>query len=364
MSDERDIQIVASSRLTDVLNEREVDEYLKSQKFSTPYDSWAWLSAADHALSEPQKCIVVARSNTGELLGWLPLKRGSETFFGIKIPVLRLMTHPRSDRHSLQVLDHIDGMLDELIDAATTHFSGWSAILLDEMSGIQFSGTIPKGWSSDFKRATPVYVFPDAQTSPNQLIGKRGRRARKKLDKIEHEIKVWRPAQQELTALMRDIQTVEKTSWKGDQGVGILSTEAGMRFFQSVATDASNAGSLMLATVHVEGKLASYRFGFVWRDVFYDYNFAYLPDYSNLSLGRVLLDEVIVRGFEMGLRGVDGSRVGSSYENLLRERSGDSIEHRRMMYFRWSLNGLLLRGKFRVLKPIKRAVRKTLKSGR
>ena len=354
----KDVQITASSRLNDVLNEQEVDGFLTSQPFSTPFDSWAWLSAADDAIEDNEKCFAVARSPNGHLLGWLPLRADTEAFLGQKIRVLRLLTDPKSDRHSLQVKDARVGLLTQLVDAAKTHVNGWSAILLDEMTGAQFKGTNLSNWSVTHKRNVPVYHFPQTElASPTQLIGKRGRRARKKLEKVSHQFKIWRPSIEELDQLMNDIRGVEMASWKGEQGVGIFSSDTDFKFCKAVATLASAAGSLLIATVRIEEKLASYRFGFVWRDVFYDYNFAYLPEYSNLSLGRVLLDEMIVRGPEIGLRGIDGSRVGASYENLLRERSEDGVEHRRWIYFRWTFGGFLLCLKFRVLKRVKRILK-------
>ena len=365
MSTPEDVDITASSRLRDVLAEKEVDDFLKSQTFSTPFDTWAWLDAADGILREEQKCFVVARSSTGDLLGWLPLRASDEVFLGLRFSVLRLLTDPKSDRHSLQISSERPELLNQLVNVAKSHLGGWSAVFLDEMSGAQFKDTMPSGWSTAFKRITPIYIFSEGdRSSAAQLIGKRGRRARKKVENLEHTFKVWRPERGELEQLMRDIREVEKASWKGEQGVGIFNTDESFEFFRTVALNAAAAGSLVVATVHVEGRLASYRFGFEWRDIFYDYNFAYLPEHSGLSLGRVLLDEMIVRGLQMGLRGIDGSRVGGSYENLLRERSDEGVEHRRWMSFRWTLGGALLRLKYRVLKPLKLMVKRVLKSSR
>ena len=367
MPSQTDVLVISSSRLDDVLTARDVDEYLQAQPGSTPFDSWAWLAAADGALDDHQKAIAVCKTLDGELLGWLALRVDRDSILGLKIPVLRFLTDPRADRHSVQFPADQANLVSELVDAVKGHTGHWSAVLLDEVSQSEVYAAQPSNWSTAFKRQTPVYNFPevDAGQDPvRELVGKRGRRARKKLDKLEPEFRVWRPSEHELDELLRNIRGVENASWKGDKGVGIFGSTSGFEFFKAVASQAALAGSLMVATVHIEGKLASYRFGFVWKDIFYDYNFAYLPEYSNLSLGRVLLDELIVRGYEAGLRGIDGSRVGSSYENLLRERSDASIEHRRWMYFRWTPGGILLGLKYLVLKPLKRTLKKLVKRNR
>ncbi len=365
MSFQQNVLITTSSRLTDVLTQKEVDTFLHQQAESTPFDSWAWLASADAALSDEQKCFIVSRSSDGELLGWLPLRISEESFLGLKFPVLRFLTEPKSDRHSVSISNDYSHKLNEMVDAARKKIAKWSSILLDEVSSEQLRNKKLLGWFVAVKRHTPVLMFefrPDENTPSKSLIGKRGRRARKKLEKMDHTFRVWQPGEAELDDLLSNIRSVEGASWKGDEGVGIFGSEERYKFFRSVASHAASEGSLMVGTVHVEGKLASYRFGFLWNKVFYDYNFAYLPEYSHLSLGRVLLDEMILYGSENGLRGIDGSRVGSTYDNLLRERSEQYVEHCRLMYFRWTLGGILLRAKFLVLKPIKRFLKNKLNS--
>ena len=367
MLGQQDVLVTASTRLSDVLSKQEVDDYLTALPDATPFDSWAWLATADATLPDNEKCFIVGRTKNGDLLGWLPLRLGYETLLGLKIPVLRFLTEPRSDRHSVQVPADNSGLLNELVGAVKHKHGKWSAVLLDEVGDVNLPESQPRGWYSTVKRQTPIFLFGETEPvsrSSRGLISKRGRRARKKLEKLDHAFKVWQPNESEVANLMETFRAVENRSWKGEQGVGIFSSDAGFEFFRGVATRAAEAGSLMVGTVHVEGVLASYRFGFLWGGVFYDYNFAYLPDYSHLSLGRVLLDEIILSGFEAGLRGIDGSRVGASYENLLRERSDASVEHRRWMHFRWTPGGILLRLKFLGLKPLKRMLRSTLNSDR
>lgn len=367
MSVHQDILVETSARLADVLSKQEVESFLHSKNESTPFDSWAWLSSADDALDDHQKCFIVCRSDIGELLGWLPLRRCHESLFGLKFPVLRFLTEPNSDRHSMQVSQQHKRILDEMVSAAIEAVGRWSAIILDEVVDERFFAAKPQNWFARIKRRTPVLKFelPANQDATSaKLINKRGRRARKKIEKLEHTFRVWQPLRDELDDLLSEMRVVEDASWKGQQGVGVFGIDPRYAFFRNVAKRAADTGSLMIGTVHVDGKLASYRFGFLWDRIFYDYNFAYLPEYSNLSLGRVLLDEMIVKAYEKGLRGIDGSRVGASYENLLREHSEETIEHCRVMYFRWTLGGLLLRTKFLVLKPLKQFVRNALSSSK
>lgn len=354
---EPSIIISSDEDLLAVLSEAEVSEFIASQSAATPFDTWPWLNAANDALASDDKLFVVARSGAGRVLGWLALRRSTESLFGVKLPVYRMITYPQSDRHALQVAGNKQDVLEQLVRAVVSEGKRWSALILDEMFADDEASEPLPGWHIKSIRETPVFLFEDILSDQKPLIGKRGRRARNKLDKLNPDIRVWKPDVSEVATLLAALRDVESDSWKGREGVGIFSTQERHDFFVSVAESSAAAGELMVATIAIDGELASYRFGFLRNGIFYDYNFAYRDQFSNLSLGRVLLDEVVVFAHREGLRGVDGSRVGVGYENLLRERSEKTITHSRLMYFARSSGGFLLRVKFLWLKPLVKALR-------
>jgi hypothetical protein len=88
-----------------------------------------------------------------------------------------------------------------------------------------------------------------------------------------------------------------------------------------------------------------------------DYSIAYLPEYSKLALGRILLDEIVLEAARGDYEAVDASRVGPYTRHLLLERSQKTIPHWRLYWFRGNLKGQAIRFIVTVAKPIARRLR-------
>ena len=356
-----DVIVEITADLSTALTSREVEAFLLARPAATPFDTWAWLSAGAQAASDQPRYILTARSPSGELLGWLALAAQKERHLGLSITVLRQLTYPRSDRHGLLTTPDLLDALCAKLAASRTPFA---AIILDEVASPHPAPDFPKAWSAQILRETPVLHFEEFPDGLPKSFARRVRRARKKLAQHPHEIRFWCPGADELPGLLAEIRAVENASWKGTDAVGIFSSDEGARFFETIAEQMAEAGTLYIGTIRINGALATYRFGFLWQGMYYDYNFAYLPEHASLGLGRILLDEIILQLRARQMRGVDGSRVGAHYQTILSELTEKSVTHRRLLRYRASLPGLLMRAKFQLLKPVGRRIRRALKRGR
>jgi hypothetical protein len=168
------------------------------------------------------------------------------------------------------------------------------------------------------------------------------RRRKKKLNDLDSEVLHLRPSVNETPALVEKMRTTETASWKGCEGVGIFNAPRSYAFFKDLSQRLAAYDQLDLSIVNINGELASYKYGFYFRKTFYDYSIGYLPQYSKLGLGRILLDELALSALRKGYQAVDASRVGATTQHLLFERTNDAIPHHRAYWFGTSLKSKLL----------------------
>jgi CelD/BcsL family acetyltransferase involved in cellulose biosynthesis len=73
-------------------------------------------------------------------------------------------------------------------------------------------------------------------------------------------------------------------------------------------------GSLvpMLTSIEIDEKMISYLYGYLFKNKYYAYNMAFIPEYARLSPGKLAMHETIVHGLENGWHEFDLLR-GASY---------------------------------------------------
>jgi GNAT superfamily N-acetyltransferase len=168
------------------------------------------------------------------------------------------------------------------------------------------------------------------------------RRRKKKLKALDSEVLHLRPSASETPILVEKMRATEAASWKGGEGVGIFNGPLSYAFFKDLSLRLAAYDQLDLSIVNIDGELASYKYGFYFRKTFYDYSIGYLPQYSKLGLGRILLDELALAALRKGYKAVDASRVGATTQHLLLERTNKTIPHYRVYWFGTSLKSKLL----------------------
>ncbi|OUS24608.1 hypothetical protein A9Q99_23850 [Gammaproteobacteria bacterium 45_16_T64] len=366
-----------SPTLTGLVTEQEYKQLIDGSVDATVFNDWPWLTTAiEHLPKKHQFTAITIRDNQNNLVGFLALQITPESLHGIPARVARFVQYPLGDRISILLLpDHLAAwpkLLDYLHQLSGPF---WDCMIWNEWTDSQGLVDASLHWSKRknspvFNRVTshcPILSLESiteeemSASFPSKMRTDL-RRRKKKLDKLDSEILHLRPSVEQVQDLVNEMRNTEALSWKGDEGVGIFNDPETHDFFNSVSKRLAASDQLDLSIIHIDGELASYKYGFYFRNVFYDYSIGYLPQYSKLGLGRVLLNELVNSSLRNGYDAVDASRVGSVTQHLLFERTEQVTPHYRFYFFGKGLKGKLLEFVVTRLKPMLKRLREQYRS--
>jgi CelD/BcsL family acetyltransferase involved in cellulose biosynthesis len=316
------------------------------------FTSPEWFSAAASTLMQDRVPLVLAAhvGATEHLV--LAFSVGRERIQGIPLRTIRLLGFPLGDRHPLGILP--GSRMADIFDAALGKFPvSCNAFILDELPEADAAALADIAskhgmYTRARDSARSPYLHLDKNLRPEERdqmysrsLRKRINRANKKLRAAgSAEIRISCPKPAEIAGVLEDLREIERQSWKGDSGVGIFSEDATWPFLVKLAVALAPLGGIQVAELFLDAKLIAYRFSFVVDNVVYDYNFAHLPEFSHLSPGRILLDEVI--GFAIAERkqAIDGSRGHLATPQLLADWTKNSLKHTTLWLYPRTIGGL------------------------
>ncbi|WP_085586738.1 MULTISPECIES: GNAT family N-acetyltransferase [unclassified Pseudomonas] len=331
----------------------------------TPFNSLAWLCAAEQALGEDERLHILLGWEADELRLCLPLVAGRERFGGWPFRVVHHLGHPLADR--LALLSQLDaaGMCRAL--ALIRRRMPHALLQLNELTEPVGEPSALTHWmavSSTGERRlscrVPVHLISDADRQevsgdPRYKL----RRARKRIAACGAVVRRIVPDADSMGPLLQAIGEVEAVSWKGDEGVGIFATERSRRWMHSAFTALAAQGRVRVVTLELDGRCLSYRLGLLEQGRLYDYNLAFLPQHADLGSGRVLLEEWIRWGLDEHWHWIDASRVSlENSSHQLHERMTGQLEHWRWSFYSWRPSGLLLGLALRLWQRLKPALQR------
>ncbi|WP_260961791.1 GNAT family N-acetyltransferase [Pseudomonas citri] len=332
---------------------------------TTPFNSLAWLQAAQFALLPDQQLNVLLGWQDQDLCLCLPLVSTRERIGGLRFRVLRHLGYPLTDR--IAVLARLDATgMGQALMQIRQHLPH-ALLQLNEVSEPVGEQSVLSSWmalSSTGERRlscrVPVHLISDSdrQEIPGAPRYKL-RRARKRIAACGAEIRRVTPDAISMGPLLRDLAAVEAASWKGEKGVGIFSEPRHQQWINHAFTALAAEGLVRVVMLELEGRCISYRLGLLDQGRLYDYNLAFLPEHADLGSGRVLLEEWIRWGLDDNWHWVDASRVSlENSSHQLHERMTGQLEHWRWSFYSWQPGGLILGGVLRLWKSLKPWLRK------
>ena len=365
---------VSTSRPEAIFGRPDVEALLASLPQRTAFTTGEWLSAAYEFLHDRRRPEIVTYGTSQGLLGLLPLTGGLELVDGVPLRTLRAAGFPFSDRMPLLVADGRNDLLECLLNALVETAAKWDVILLNELPHDQSVLEAVARWARATKRTTmfrlssrtPILSldFADRQSLLNSYsssLRTRLRRGRKKLAGAGRvEFRRVLPNLEQVPDLLAEIRKVEDASWKGRDAVGIFFGSDQQAFFSAMSRRFAARGWLDLGLLYLDGRLISYRYGFRFREAFWDYNFSYLPEFAHLSPGRVLLDDMILSSFDLGLKIFDGSRGSLVTGNILSDWTDHATENVDLWIFNRTVPARVARLVQTRLRPAFRRLERTM----
>lgn len=313
---------------------------------ATPFNSLAWLRAAEAALPADQRLQVLLGEAQGRLLLCLPLISTRERHGPLAFTVVRHLGYPLSDRIGL-LIDLPPGAAISVLKAIGKQLPH-ALLQLNEVTG-------DSPWLQQWARHSSTHEQRTACHAPVHQLSEADRqevsgdpryklrRARKRIAACGAQVRRLTPDAATAPALLEAVSAVEAVSWKGDDGVGIFSLPAQRQWMFQAFTALARDGRLRLVLLELDGRCISYRLGLLERGRLYDYNLAFVPQYADLGSGRVLLQEWIDWGLDEQWQWIDASRVSlENSSHQLHERMTGQVEHLRHSFYSWRPSGVCL----------------------
>ncbi|KJH86720.1 MULTISPECIES: GNAT family N-acetyltransferase [Pseudomonas] len=327
---------------------------------ATPFNTLAWLQAAEFALVPGQQLHVLLGWQDQDLLLCLPLVSGRERIGGLRFRVLHHLGYPLADRIALLARLDAEGMGQAL--AQIRQQLPHALLQLNEVVEPVGEQSVLSAWmamSSTGERRlscrVPVHLISDSDHQ--EISGDpryKLRRARKRIAACGAQIRRITPDAISMGQLLRTLADVEAASWKGEEGVGIFADPGRRQWMNLAFTALAAQGLVRVVTLELNGECISYRLGLLDQGRLYDYNLAFLPQHADLGSGRVLLEEWIRWGLDENWRWIDASRVSlENSSHQLHERMTGQLEHWRWSFYSWQPGGLLMGFALRLWKSLK-----------
>lgn len=312
----------------------------------TPFNGLAWLRAAQAVLPDSQSLHILLGYEQERLCLCLPLVRMPCRLGPLGFTVLRHLGYPLSDRI---------GLLIELPETDAAQVLGairrrlpHSLLQLNEVTEgepwLQRWGS--RSSTYERRRACMAPVHRLCEADRQEVSGDpryKLRRARKRIAACGAQVRRVTPDADTAGHWLARIAAVEDASWKGDDGVGIFSSQQSRAWMRQGLVALAGEGRLRLVVLELDGRCISYRLGLLEQGRLYDYNLAFLPQYADLGSGRVLLQEWIDWGLDEGWQWIDASRVSLEHSShQLHERMTGQVEHLRHSFYSWRASGICL----------------------
>ena len=313
---------------------------------ATIFNGLPWnRAAARHLVARGRELVVLAAWRGQRLVGCLPMTRGWEPLWGVPARTLRFLGYPLADRLALLVApdapEATGTILDEL---AASDRSGTDVAILSEVPRMRGDARCPRRWddgrhSMEVRHVSrapvlSVSVGTDPMAEGRNGLRKRVARARRKLGK-EGRVRFerHRPDARGIGPLIETVAAIEGRSWKGAQGTGIFERGARRAFFTEVSRALAEDGLIEISLLRLDGEAVGYRYGFRVGSTYHDYNFAHPSELDALSIGRVLLDEVVSSAAGSGIEVIDASRGSLTRGNILQDWTSAYVDHDELWLF-------------------------------
>lgn len=327
---------------------------------ATIFNDWPWLTTSNkYSRADKHLFLTCRNQSSNQLVAFIALAITREKLYHLSIKTARFLQFPYGDRIGMLIHpDHLhawEDILSELLDSQKNRRQ-WDLMIWDEWVDNQGLITRAKEWATSNGRALLIKhgcncpVVPTEETTIEEraaVLSKKRRtnikRWRKKLNNFPHQIVHRFISTDDLESILKQITITESQSWKGSDEVGIFNNPDCRDFFLEISQFLAEKKHLFVSLLYIEDELASYRYGFLFRNIYLDYSIGYLPKHRPLGLGNTLLVSTLTEAIERKFTAFDASRVGKNSTNPINEWATAEVNHYTIHFFSSTLRAQLIR---------------------
>ena len=325
------------------------------------YASSDWLVPwARHCCTEAEVYLFVARDAAGALVAALPMAKQKVKIGRMRTPALTILGWPATDNFEVPARDA--AAATALLRFAWSHargkISGWTCWMLREIEGdgptsaalsqLHGASDLPKPevFPAGISPVLDLNAFlaEDGDPRTKKQLYRITKFRRKLAKKGEVTVPFWRVGEDELEQIWQNAVDIESRSWKGEDG-DATSLQGGPNadMLREVWSRTAAKGMLACSEVRLDGKPLASHWGYVDGDRFLSFHMAYDNDYRSYGLGSVMLEDMVQRGREIGLRWIDASRGNTAGTHILGQYGGPVRKQVQVVIPRRSAAGLWVR---------------------
>jgi CelD/BcsL family acetyltransferase involved in cellulose biosynthesis len=271
----------------------------------------AWI---DNFAPTASLCVLTGRDSSGALVAALPLLRVTERVFGM--PARALISAANDHLPRTDIIAAEGSAAGQAFFEHLTRNNSWDMLRLKDVpdGGRGWNlfeaaerSSCPTGiWASV---NSPYIELPASYDAMQKQLDSRFRanlrRRRKKLEEMGHVTVEKVTGGVRLPFHLEEGLALEQSGWKGRGGTAIAQDQPTWGFYSELARTASYEGSLALYFLRLDGRPVAFHYGITSGSTYYLLKPAYDESVRECSPGQLLMDEVVRRCIDEGLREFD-----------------------------------------------------------
>ncbi|KAA3624677.1 MAG: GNAT family N-acetyltransferase [Proteobacteria bacterium] len=294
---------------------RLLDEAENSSVFMT----WEWLDAWSRYFTDDRELQVIVCTEGDDIVAIVPLVGTVRKRAKVEVRTSRLLGSGLSDQLGLLVRP---GREDAMAAVARCLNDGEIAWDLLEIADLDFADPAARALVSELERAgigarfvesvqcAYVTVASDWESYYAERFGKKTRASnRRKLRKLAEmgDFRIrWVSEPDDVVGALKAIRAMdERSDYQGEERIRPFDSERGQKFFDDFGVSFANNGWLLLGLMELDGALVSYSIGFRFKGRHLDFFGGFDPGMFKLSVGRLLMVELMRRCYEDGVTEID-----------------------------------------------------------
>jgi CelD/BcsL family acetyltransferase involved in cellulose biosynthesis len=302
--------------------------------------TWEWLSTWwKHYGNRNREFLVITARDNGKIFAAAPLMNTQYKLWGFTLRKIEFLGTPASDYHSLLLTVQGQNYAKQMLECALNTVNDWDCLELREVPDNSITATALRGVAGQglcFAEKTQSicrYVplptnFENYFSSLGPQFRRNFRRARKKLrrnfnasyqahcepDDVDHNMEVF-------------IELHQKR-WRARRQAGVFGVQTFRGFHKEVAEAFARRGWLILFILRLDDEPVAAAYCFKYGNKLYGYLSGHNPEYSEYSVGNLLLLHMIETSIKRGLAEVDFMRGDEPYKKRWNARLRRNLQAR------------------------------------
>ncbi len=272
----------------------EWERLFEQAKTNNVFLTFEWMSLWCKYLCKEVRPLILAFKENGRYLGIAPLmiRRGKK--FNLPIRKIEFLSASDADRLDFIIPDRKEEVLRELFRFFFEDYIEWEILEFSDIPDFSSSAESSEGDGGLSSTSSLKGLKKDFRRINNRLLRLGLKAGFERFTELETA-----------KGLLQEMIEIENKSWKGSSGVGIFSNKDKVSFHKELIEALAKKDMLDIAILRLDKNIAAYIYSFKFNSTCQGYNMAYLPEYSHLSPGVLLIHFLIEDFFLKGGREFD-----------------------------------------------------------